>query len=294
MAIDDVQEKSPVKAPEDNSQNQKPILLFAILIVLAIGQIYTLAKISSVRSSLQAEQEKTRQELSAQLDEQFSKRLLAAEENNTQQLGELKEELEKASKRTGSTGRELRKARTMVSELQKQQMQQADELKHEIALKADQQQLGLISNDVNATRSDLDSTKQTLQEAVEKLGMTRSEFGTLIARNHDEIEALRKLGDRDYFEFVLERKQPQRIGGIGLTLRKTNVKRNRYNLILLADDLQIEKKDRTVNEPVYFYVGGSKRVYELVVNKVESKRVRGYLSTPKGATQMASRAEGAL
>jgi hypothetical protein len=122
------------------------------------------------------------------------------------------------------------------------------------------------------------------------LGMARSELGTLIARNHDDIEALRKLGDRDYFEFTLTKNQRQNIAGLGLTLKKTSVKHSRFDLNLLADDLQVEKKGRTVNEPIFFYLAGSKKPYELVVNKVESDRVTGYLSTPKGATQeMASR-----
>lgn len=294
MAIDDAPEKQKVESPEGSDYGTKFVVVFVVLALLAVGEIYTLSQISSSKRALQAELEKARQELSTQLDEQVSKRLMANEEANAQQIGAVKEELEKASKRVGSTGRDLRKAREMVSALQTQQKQQAEDLRHEIALKADQEQLGAVSEDVSATRTDLDNTKNTLQDTMEKLGMTRSEFGTLIARNHDEIEALRKLGDRDYFEFVLDRNQPNRVGGVGMTLKKTNVKRNKFNLLLLADDLQIEKKDRTVNEPVFFYVGGSKRFYELVVNKVESKRVRGYLSTPKGATQMASSTGGAL
>jgi hypothetical protein len=63
--------------------------------------------------------------------------------------------------------------------------------------------------------------------------------------------------------------------------------------VLVADDMEIEKKDRTVNEPIFFYVAGSKKPYELVVNKVESSRIIGYLSTPKGAVEIASSAAGA-
>jgi predicted nucleic acid-binding Zn-ribbon protein len=291
MAIDDTPESKDVSMqPDGASHTQKFIALFVILAFLAVGEIYTLSQITSSRHALQTEVQKVRQEMSTQLNQS----MVAVKESNTQQLQALEEELDQASKRLGSTGRELKRARTMVTSLQDDQKKQAEELRQEIALKADQQQLGAISQDVNATRTDLDSTKTTLNDAIEKLGMTRSEFGNLIARNHDEIEALRKLGDRDYIEFVLERKVPKQVAGVGLIFQKANVKRNRFNLTLLADDLSIEKKDRTVNEPVYFYVGGSKRVYELVVNKVESKRVKGYISTPKGATQLAQRAEGAL
>ena len=181
----------------------------------------------------------------------------------------------------------------MVDKIQNDQKQQAEQLKQEIALKADQQQVGVLSQDVSATRSDLDSTKKSLEATRADLGMARSEFGTLIARNHDDIEQLRRMGERDYFEFTLTRNTPQRVAGVGLTLKKTNIKRHRFNLALEADDMVIEKKDRTVNEPIFFYVSGAKKPYELVTNKIESKKIVGYLSTPKGAVQVATRSEGA-
>ena len=227
--------------------------------------------------------------LSAQIDQQFSTRMAALESSNAQQLEAVRKEIDNASKRTGSTGRELKKARAMVEKLQVDQQQQADQLKQELARKADQQQVGALSQDVSATRSDLDSTKKVLESTRADLGMARSEFGTLIARNHDEIETLRKLGERDYFEFTLTRNTLARVAGVGLTLKKTNVKRHRFNFVLEADDMQIEKKDRTVNEPMFFYIGGSKRPYELVVNKVQSNQVTGYVSAPKGTVQVATR-----
>jgi hypothetical protein len=123
--------------------------------------------------------------------------------------------------------------------------------------------------------------------------MARSDMGTLIARNHDDIEYLRKLGDRDYIEFTLTRNQLAKVAGVGLTLKKTNVKRHSFNLDTLADDIEVSRKDCTINSPVYFYVNGSKKPYELVVNSVASEQVKGYVSTPKGVTEVASRSEGA-
>ena len=114
--------------------------------------------------------------------------------------------------------------------------------------------------------------------------MARSEMGTLIARNHDEIDQLRKLGERDYLEFTVDRKKPARVGGVNLSLKRTSVKRHRFTLEMAVDDVQVEKKDRTINEPIFFYVNGSRKPYELVVNEVKSDQVKGYLSTPKGAS----------
>jgi hypothetical protein len=116
-------------------------------------------------------------------------------------------------------------------------------------------------------------------------------MGTLIARNHDEIDQLRRMGQRDYFEFALTRKSgPQKVGGIQVQLKSTNVKKNRYTVDVLADDKSFEKKDRSVNEPIFFYTGGSRAALELVINKVTKSGATGYLSLPKsaGATTAAS------
>lgn len=295
MAIDDVprQEVLPMNPPDDSGAGLKFGLIFVVLAVLVVGEIYTLARISSVRSSLEAQQAAFQRTLTAQLDQRFSSQLSALQNSNAQQLEAIRRETATSSKRVGSTGKELRRARVMVEQLQSEQRQQADKLKQEIALKADQQQVGALSQDVSATRADLESTKKVLDATRADLGMARSDLGTLIARNHDDIEALRKMGERDYFEFVLDKNQPQRVAGVGLILKKTNTKRHRFNVSLLADDMEIEKKDRTVNEPIFFYLRGSKRFYELVVNKVESAKAMGYLSTPKGAVQTATRSEGA-
>jgi hypothetical protein len=292
MATEDTaRPEGSVSSPPDHTQ--KFVAIFVVLGALAIGEIYGLMQFSSFRGAVEAQQTTFEKNLTARVESQFSQKISTLENANAQQLEALKTELEAASKRMGSTGKELRRARAIVSKLQEEQKQQAEQLKQELARKADQQQVGALTQDVSATRADLDNTKKVLESTRSDLGMTRSEFGTLIARNHDEIEQLRKMGERDYFEFALTRNQFERVGGVGLVLKKTNLKRHRFNIVLRADDMDIEKKDRTINEPIFFYVQGSKRFHELVVNKVESNRVTGYISTPKGAVQVASRSEGA-
>jgi hypothetical protein len=193
----------------------------------------------------------------------------------------------------GAQGGELKRARTMVTELQDQQRNQTAQLEQELSQKADQQQVGALTQDVTSTKTDLDTTKKNVSTLASDLGMARSEMGTLIARNHDDIEYLRKLGDRDYFEFTLAKNQPAKVAGVGLTLKKTNIKRYRFNVATLVDDMDVERKDCTINAPVFFYVNGSKKPYELVVNHVESNQVKGYISTPKGVTVVAASSGGA-
>ena len=293
MAIDEVPEKEVhVIEPEDSGSQSKFLLIFVVLAALVVGEIYSIHKIHSTRDALEAQQAQTHKQLAAEFQDQLTSRLSAIENSNAQQFDALKAELDSAAKRLGATGGELKRSRAMVAQLQSEEHKQAEQLQQQLALKADQQQVGALGQDVTAQRTDLDNTKKALDSVRSDLGMARSEMGTLIARNHDDIEQLRKMGERDYYEFTASRKAPAHVAGVGLTLTKTNVKRHQFNLALVVDDIRVEKKDRTINEPIFFYVSGSKRPYELVVNEVKSNEVKGYVSAPKGAKEVAARSGG--
>ncbi|MFZ0964890.1 MAG: hypothetical protein WAO35_28875 [Terriglobia bacterium] len=295
MAMDEdtVQVALPTEAHPEAKGAIRFVLIFLALAVLAAGELFTINRMSTLRQQLTTQQNQFREDLSGQLRDQVSHRLTAIERQNAQDLGAIKKEIDDAAKRVGAQGGELKRARTMVAELQDQQRAQTEQLKQELDTKADQQQVGALTQDVSSTKTDLNTTKQNVSTLAADLGMARSEMGNLIARNHDDIEYLRKLGDRDYFEFTLTRNRAEKVAGVSLTLKKTNVKRYRFNLTTLADDMEVERKDCTINAPVYFYVNGSKKPYELVVNHVESDQVKGYISTPKSVTEVAARSEGA-
>jgi len=147
----------------------------------------------------------------------------------------------------------------------------------QLATKANVDDVNKLNGDVSGVRSDLDATNNSIQ-------MARSEMGTLIARNHDEIDQLRRMGQRDYFEFNVTRKAgAEKVGSIMVELKDTNTKKNQYTINVLADDKSFEKKNRSVNEPIFFYTGGSHAALELVINKVSKTTASGYLSIPKSA-----------
>src|SRR5205809_6306389 len=151
----------------------------------------------------------------------------------------------------------------------------ATSVKAELATKANTDDENKLNGDVTGVKTDLDATKNSIQ-------MARSEMGTLIARNHDEIDQLRHMGQRDYFEFTVQRKGgATKVGTIQVELRDTNLKKNQYTINVLADDKSFEKKNRSVNEPIFFYTGGSRQALELVINKVTKSTAAGYLSVPK-------------
>src|SRR5574337_1398066 len=232
-------------------------IILAALAVLVVAEIYSISRITGMGKAIRTQDAKTRQELTTEFNNQISARMMALEHANQEQLGALKVELDDASKHLGAQGGELPRARDMVARLQTEHAQQVNDLKHEIALKADQQQLGALTSDVSNTKTDLDKTKQNVAELVNNFGMTRTRFGTLIARNHGEIEALRKLGERDYYEFTLVRHHPIHMANIGLDLKKTNKKHHRFTVDLLVDDVWVQKDHRTINEPIFFSTRGS-------------------------------------
>jgi chromosome segregation ATPase len=142
-----------------------------------------------------------------------------------------------------------------------------------------------VKTDVGSVRTDLSSTKGDLEKTTSDLKRTIGDMGVmsgLIATNSKDLEALRQLGERNYIEFDLEKgAMTKKVGNITLTLKKADPKRNRYTVAVLADDKLVEKRDKTINEPVQLYTASSKQPYEIVVNQVEKDKVVGYLATPK-------------
>jgi hypothetical protein len=166
---------------------------------------------------------------------------------------------------------------------QQQVAGQLDELKQ--AASTNSSKIEQISGDVTGVMGDVKSAQSVLDQHGSELKRVTGDMGVmsgLIATNGKELAQLRELGDRNYLEFDLKRSSAaQKVGGIQLQLAKADPKRNRFTLDVLADDKRVEKKDRTVNEPVQLYVAGNRQPYEIVVNNVKKDEVTGYLAVPK-------------
>ena len=214
---------------------------------------------------------------SKQANEALSQRLGKEDEINQQLQSDLKVIADKLNVTQGELITARKQTKNATTAVDKKVDSLATSVKAELATKASADDLTKLNGDVTGVKGDLETTKNSIQ-------MARSEMGTLIARNHDEIDQLRHIGQRDYFEFTVQRKGgATKVGGIQLVLKDTNPKKNQYTMNVLADDNSFEKKNRSVNEPIFFYTGGSRSALELVVNKVTKSSATGYLSMPKGA-----------
>jgi len=217
-----------------------------------------------------------------QANEALAQRLAKADEINQQMQSDVKvvtDRLKLTQSELIAARKQNKNATTAVDQ---KVTSLATSVKAELATKANADDVNRLNGDVTGVKTDLDATKNSIQ-------MARSEMGTLIARNHDEIDQLRRMGQRDYFEFTVQRKGgATKVGTIQIELKDTNTKKNRYTINVLADDSSFEKKDRSVNEPIFFYTGGTRAAIELVVNKVTKSTATGYLSVPKSAPGAAS------
>jgi len=223
--------------------------------------------------------------------------LQATQKQDNAKLTQLSTDLDVVVKRMGITSQELQQATAIAEKLKQENAQTAQRLRRELAAKADakaviqlkedatnklteiQQEastkIASVSGDVQVVRTDLDVTR-------EDLANSKRDLSGLIARNSTELGELRRRGERDYIEFDINKtKQFEHVGDVLLQLRKTDVKKQKFDVAINADDSSILKKDRTANEPIAFLVGRDRLRYELVVNYVDKDRIRGYLSTPK-------------
>ena len=256
------------------------VLVLATLSVvgLSIGWVAS-AKVKEA----QATQETTSAELQA-LRQDFGvlgKRLEQSEERAAQTAGELSVVTDRLKLTQGELNRARTQAKQIREEYTAQLAEVENEVRSELSTKADAEEVRALSGDVSGVRTDLEETAR-------QLNMSRGELGTLIARNSTEINQLRQLGTRDYFEFTLQKKgERARVGSFMLELRGTNVKRGQFTVAMYVDDMRLEKKNRSINEPIYFYTRGVRAPLELVINQVGKNKIVGYVSVPRSATASA-------
>jgi uncharacterized protein (DUF2141 family) len=206
-------------------------------------------------------------------------RLVQDEKTNADLQGDLKVVTDKLKITQGQLKKARAEAAKAVADTTDKLTALDTNVHTELATKAANDDLKNVDTKVVGVRTDLDTTQNDLK-------MARSELGTLIARNHDEIDQLRRLGERDYVEFTIAGKnKPQKVANLTVELKGVNEKRGQFSVAMTAEDRSLLKKNRAMNEPIFFYLNGTKIPEELVINKVGKDTVSGYVSIPKANSQ---------
>ncbi len=273
-----------------DGRTESPAWTLPAMVVLGLIAIGGLAVGWSASSKLDGTQQavaaqlKTAEQSMQQDMSSLKDRLAQDEKTNTDLQGDLKVVTGKLKITQG----QLKKSREEAAKLNDattEKLTALDTSVHsELATKATSDDVKTVDTKVVGVKTDLDATREDLK-------MARSEMGTLIARNHDEIDQLRRLGERDYVEFtIVGRNKPQKVGNVTVELKGVNEKRSQFNAAVTIEDRIFEKKNRAMNEPIFFYLSGTHIPEEIVVNKVGKNTVSGYLSIPKANSQTAAAA----
>ncbi len=265
-----------VETAEPQSHLLRYVLL-AVAMLYVIVSLYFIVdmtgRIGKLEDGQKAANEQTSQLLKKLgLTEASLRQAQATQEELASKLGTTEKEV---VNRAAQLSRAQKEAEQRLSEQTKQQV---GAVSGEVA--GVKTELGGAKTEIASTKSDLEATKAKLEKTIGDLGVQSG----LIARSQSDIEYLRHRGDRNIYEFALDKGgKPKPVGTISLQLKKVDAKKAKYTLNVMSDDRTIEKKDRTLFEPLQFYSGRDKMLYEVVVLTAENKKVTGYLSTPKNA-----------
>lgn len=260
----------------ESSGTPRWIAILFVVVIAALGVLgYAGYTVQSRLEQDLAKQQEQNKLLSVQLQQANSR------------LADLKGHMEVTEQKVGMTQAEISQAKSRAEAIKKDQ--QASDQKLTAQLKESEEKIGAVASEVGGAKKDIEATKTDLEATKGKLERSLGDMNVmsgLIAHNRDDLEELRRRGDRNYYEFTLQKsKTPQRVGPVQMSLSRVDTKKSQYTLTVFVDDRSIEKKDKTAGEPVQFYVKGSSRMapYEIVVFDVGKNQATGYLSTPKDA-----------
>ena len=251
------------------------VVLFAALAVLGYAG-------HSVQSRMDQDLTKTQEQ---------NKLLTAQLEQANSRIADLKGHLEVTEQKVGMSQAEIAKATSRAEAIRKEQVASGQKLAAQLTevQKESAEKIGAVATEVGGAKKDIEATKSDLEATKGKLERATGDMGVmsgLIAHNRDDLEELKRRGDRNYYEFKITKgKTPQRVGPVQVALSKADQKKSKYTMTVFVDDRSVEKKDKTAGEPVQFYLKGSARMapYEIVVFDVAKNDINGYLSTPKDA-----------
>jgi hypothetical protein len=285
---------SPYEQPPSGGSNLTKALLGGAIAAVLVANVYLYIQLSDVKKQMIAAQDTTQAEIDVLKEnnttmsaaqrakmESLQADLANARREANVQVSQVKKEAisyteEKAQKLEQQQKTESQKVSGEISAVNSQVKDVANTTNAKIA--ETNTDVSNVKSQVASTKSDLEKTIGDLKKVTGDLGLTSG----YVATNGKEIEMLRKMGERNIFEFKLAKaKNPQRVGDVSLMLKKVDQKKNRFTFELTADDKLVEKRDRTINEPIQFMTSKAKQPYEIVVNYVGKDLISGYLATPK-------------
>ena len=276
--------------PPPSSPNWKTPLLIGILVLLIASNIFLFVQLDRVRSDSRNDMAKLNADLNGAIQQMridSSEEVRRSRRTVEDLQARLAQQRRAAQVAVGQAKVDAQKRVQILQDkvAQEQALQQQAIAQVKSTADTATTQLASVSTDVGNVKTDLGNTKTQLEQTIANLKRATGELdnhSSLIATNGKELQALRELGERNYSEFTITKaKQPTRVGDVMVELRKADPKHNRFTIRITADDKTVEKKDRSINEPIQFYTSKAHQPDEIVVNSVNKNTIVGYLATPK-------------
>ena len=262
--------------PPPSSSGSGGILKYLLLAIAAIYIVASLYLLYDMRNRVAALEQKQQAMETAQAD--LNNRIHATSSEFrqalTSEVGMTKQEI---AQRAADLERQQKASAAKLSAAQNQQGQQIAAVSGEVS--GVKTEVGAAKTDIQKTQTDLAATNAKLEHAMGDLGVQSG----LIAHNANELEMLKRKGERNYYDFTLQKNARTPVSTISLQLKKVDPKKSKFTMNVIADDRTIEKKDRNLLEPLQFYTGRDRMLYEIVVFSASKNSISGYLSTPKTA-----------
>ena len=282
---------APLPPPEGSSSGLKIPILFGAVLALIAANVYLFMKLEENKGELSKTNERLLTEISnlresANISNQTSRRYVetlkadldSAQRRASAAVGAARED---AMRQVTETERKLKAEQERATLAVKQEIGKVEQT----TLAANQKLSETVTTEVSAVKKEISENKGELDKTIENLKKVTGDLGVTsgyVATNGKELLALKQLGERSYFEFnIVKSKQAMKISDVMILLKGADLKRNRYTIEIVADDKRVEKKDKSINEPVQFYMAKYRQPCELVVNAVAKDRITGYLAQPK-------------
>ena len=283
--------------PSETSSGAKIPVLFGAVVALVAASLYQFYEVRQVRAEL----ESTREALLDQISKVHETSTVSSK-TNRESVDSLKSQMTEARRQAGILAGQAKLDATkhadeLAEKLEKMQQEQTAKVTESVTAvsgevskvrddaNSTKTRVGEVSTDLATVKTDAAATRSELEKTIANLNSTRGDLGVqsgLIATNGKELAALRSLGERNYTEFRLTKeKTPRKVGDVQMRLKSADMKKNRYTIELIADDKLVEKKDKTINEPVQFMLSRATQPFEIVVNEVKKDMISGYIAAPK-------------
>ena len=188
-----------------------PVLFVLLFVATAALGFVGYSSVSRLEQNLSKEQDQDKV-LTAQLEQANAR------------LADLKGHIEVTEQKMGMTVAELAQARSRAEAIRKEQVASDQKLTAQLSQVKQEsaEQIGAVATEVGGAKKDIEATKNDLEATKGALQRSQGDMGVmsgLIARNHDDLEELRRRGDRNYYEFTLTKsKNAQKVGPTQLTL----------------------------------------------------------------------------